>query len=169
MGLGTLKKQGNSHGSHLNITSMMDIFVIILVFLLYNVSFDSESEKVTSGLKLPNSNSSKLYKENKINIAMSLESIKVNNEVVMQLNRGVVPASAVQGDKIVPLFNALNKIKDADEAKRGAEAANNTNASLVMFQADKRIPYKQLDPVMKTAGMAGYPYFWLAVMTETKK
>lgn len=155
-------KRKGAGSSHLNITSMMDIFVIILVFLLYNVSFDTQSESVSAGLNLPTSNSSKNYKEAKIKISMSMTELKVNGNVVMKLTRGEVPASAMEGEKLVPLYDVLAKLKDEEIAK--SNDGKSVGESLVMFQADKRIPYKRLDPIMKTAGMAGFPYFWLAVM-----
>lgn len=167
MALGKINRHKKSVHSHLNIISMMDILVILVVFLLYNVSFDEQTKKsVSKGLVLPTSLSPKNYKDHKVIISMSMNDLRLNDESVLKLQNGVIPEAALDGEKILPLYAALEKLQDNLEAEGTKDGANDYTKSVVLFQADKRIAFKKLNPVMKTAGMAGFPNFWLAVMNK---
>lgn len=145
------------------LTSMMDMFTIILVFLLYN--FSPEEQKVVNipkDVKVPMS-SSELSLEDAVTVTVSASSIMVDGKVVAKLIGGKKVQAKVEGQKIVPLYNELLGKKKLSLAKKSPQKAATSkkeqedSSSVILLQADKGVPFELLDKVLKSAGMAGYP------------
>lgn len=140
----------------LNITSMTDMFTLLLVFLLQNFSTSSVEINPVNGMKLPVSNS---YKNpvDVLQISVSMDEIRVSDKVVAHVqNRQIASADVDPQDSnfIQPLFKELQERAKDPKAKKGEEEDNGQ----LLLQADQNLPYQTLRKVMYTASMAGFPH-----------
>lgn len=150
----------------LNITSMVDMFVILLVFLLKSFSSSSVQVDPADGLRLPQSVSTKEPIE-ALKVIVSPTGIFVESVKVAEIKNGQV--ESVSTDKndpqfIKPLFDELDK--QAKKTKSIAEVNDTVEfEGKVLMQADKSIPYGLLKKVMYTSMMAGYADLKMAVIS----
>ena len=153
------RKARGSGEVKLNITSMMDMFTIILVFLLK--SFSTEGQLVTpaTGLLLPTSSVERTAKE-ALCVKISNDNVVVENTIV--LSRNDFSEVMQQKDFLIPkLYDVLTKY--ADEARKAAEMFNKDFSGEITIQGDVSIPYKLLTRIMYTCGQSGYPVMNLIV------
>ena len=145
------KKHDTDPGKvRLNLTSMMDMFTIILVFLLKTYSTEGMLIHPSDLLTLPSSTIEK-SPEVALDLIVSKQSIVVNHEEVEKVSNIIN-----QEGLIIP--NLLNKLKVySREAKRMEELYGTKFSGKVTIQADKEIPYKLLVKIMATCGRADYP------------
>ena len=135
----------------LNITSMTDMFTILLVFLLQSFAAGEIHIDPISGLRLPSSNSEK-NPVNGVKLSASSNEIKVDQKLVAMIVNNQVAQNAIDPNDnqfIKPLFDELMRLNKDDEklAKTGK----------VLLQADQNLPYATLRKIMYTASMAGFP------------
>lgn len=138
---------------------MMDMFTIILVFLLK--SFSTEGQLVTpaTGLLLPTSTIERTAKE-ALSIKISSDKIVVENNVVIDSKE----YSEILSQKefmIQKLYDAL--IEFAKESKKSSELFGKEFSGEITIQGDIAIPYKLLTRIMYTCGQSGYPNMNLIV------
>jgi biopolymer transport protein ExbD len=136
----------------LNITSMTDMFTLMLVFLLQNFAATTVEIKTHEGLTLPNSSTSK-NPVLSVQIAVSKSEIRVGEKVIARIqNNDVISADIDPQDTnfIQPLFKELQVIAQDPNIKKDEK-------NQVMLQADQDLPYQTLRKVMYTASMAGFP------------
>lgn len=140
----------------LNITPMVDILCSLLFFLMLSYKSQSIMLEGAKGIELPPSNSDKGLVVS-LTVTVTSREIKLMDSHVMALSNGEVPASELQGSKIVPLYNRMSRLvrlKNMDPEK-----------SFVLLLADKRLKSDLITKVLKTCGMAGMPNFHLGVAT----
>lgn len=135
----------------LNITSMTDMFTILLVFLLQTyVSSEVQIDPV-EGLRLPSSNTERNSVDG-IKIALSPTALKFDQKTIATVQNKMIDAAAID-DKdsnfIKPLFEELQKYNKENE--------KSPKLGKVLFQADQDLPYSVVRKVMYTASMAGFP------------
>ncbi|MBN2013030.1 biopolymer transporter ExbD [candidate division KSB1 bacterium] len=151
------KKHNTDPGSvKLNLTSMMDMFTIILVFLLKTYSTEGMLIQPSEYLTLPTSSVEK-SPEVALDIIVSKEWVMVHNEPVVR----VADLDEMTGFVIRPLQDKLNVY--SREAKRMEELYGTKFSGKVTIQGDKSIPYKLLVKVMATCGKSDYPNMRLVV------
>lgn len=145
----------------LMLTSMMDMFTIILIFLLFSFSENPEDLKLDRDLELPTSTAEGDYQE-AIKIVLSQKELRLNDEVM----------AAVQGRQIAgltndnlegsSLFQGLKTYRiESEKSEDGREPPSH-----VLFLCDKSHSFQTINRVIKTAGLAGYPNFQFAVLEE---
>ena len=148
----------------LQITSMVDMFTILLVFLLK--SFASSPSHITpmKGLALPVSNNIKSADE-ALKLIVSEKGIFVESRQVLSFkNRKLASEDLRKGDSdfITPLFNELEK-----QGKLLSEISKDESISRkVLMQADASMPYHILKKVMYTTSLAGFPNLKLATISQ---
>ncbi len=146
------RRRGNDEVK-LNITSMMDMFTIILVFLLKNFSTEGAIVTPADNLTLPKSTVEKRAKE-ALGVKISRSTISVENTLV--LDGDAYGRLLTQKEFMIdPLFDAL--VHYAEEAKKMASVAGTEFSGEITIQGDVEIPYSVLTRVMYTCGQAGYP------------
>ena len=136
----------------LNITSMTDMFTLMLVFLLQNFAATTVEIKTPEGLKMPQSNTVK-NPILSVQIAVSKSEIRVGEKVVARVqNKEIFSGDVDPQDTnfIQPLFKELQVIAQDPNIK-------NEEKNQIMLQADQDLPYQTLRKVMYTASMAGFP------------
>lgn len=135
----------------LNITSMTDMFTIMLVFLLQSFAAGEVNIEPVAGIRLPQSSTEKNPVDG-VKLSISPTELKFDQKVVALIkNQNIDSASIDNNDSnfIKPLFDELQKFNKENEklAKTGK----------ILLQADQELPYSTLRKVMYTASMAGFP------------
>lgn len=161
----------------LNITSMLDMLTALLFFLIMSFDPQGANVKVNKSLELPKSNSLRKYESQSSNLSMSREALFVEDKKVVELTDGEFNKLHLDGEKIIPLFEILEKKrKSIDEARKAVTEAKNLTAKTdeqkedddytIYFAGDKNLSFKILNKIMLTAAMAGFPIFKFTVMPE---
>ncbi len=167
----------------LNITAMMDMMTIILVFLLKSWSSSNTTVEVNTTMTPPTS-TTQLHPDDTLTITVSEKAILVGDKVVAQLEGtetppgcpgplcgvGVkTPAALKEGGedslKIVPLYDRLQKEVDKLEyiAKYNPRAPFNGRVTII---ADRWVPYRLLTEILYTAGKAKLDQYRFLVLTK---
>ena len=143
----------------LNITSMIDMFTLMVVFLLKNYSAQGQLVTPAENLLLPTSSVEKMANE-ALSVKVSRNTIMVENTIVVD------PATfkqilAQKEFLITPLYKVLNE--RATAARKQSELYKTEFSGKISIQGDVEIPYNILTRVMYTCGQAGYPVMNLVV------
>lgn len=144
----------------LNITSMTDMFTIMLVFLLQTYSTAEVEIKPENHLRLPTSNTTTNPVDG-IRLTLSNDELKLDDKAVATLKEKQFASADVdmKDPNFLPtLFNELNKLNAADANKDPKKEGK------ILLQADAGLPYQTLRKVMYTASMAGFPQMKLVTM-----
>jgi biopolymer transport protein ExbD len=157
----------------LNITAMLDIMTIILVFLLKTLGESSASVPQSDDLRLPASIMKKAPAQEGVLVTVSKTQILVGDDKVLTLpgreslaQAGVDARFKRNGPNdlfIVPLGNALMAARKTDVAVRRAKGLD-PSASEAIIIADKSTPYRLLMEVMFTLGQSEYGKYHIMVM-----
>ncbi|MFQ5650757.1 MAG: ExbD/TolR family protein [bacterium] len=140
----------------LNLTSMMDMFTIILVFLLKAYTAEGQLIQPSETLSLPKS-TILTPPEVALDLVVSKQVVMVNDKVVVDMD-----AVRKQRDFVIePLKQEL--LRHATEAKKMEEELGTPFSGKVVIQGDKSIEYRNLVKIMATCGAADYPNMRLAV------
>jgi len=148
----------------LQITSLMDIMTIILVFLLKSYSTEEITVAPSDDLRLPNS-TAVLKPELAISAVISKRAITVDGQEVVPVESCPacrVNANDKRGNLIVPLYERLKEL--ADEEKANAERPGYSPfTGRILLQCDRDIPFSLVREAMYTAGQAQFAEFKFVV------
>lgn len=148
----------------LMLTSLLDMFTIILIFLI--VSYDAEEMdfNLDTQLQLPESAASNAFKP-AANVSISNKGVKVEGLSVTRFVDGRPDGAFVVAKQIPDVVEALQKVRLVFEAE-AAERGEAVEEAIVMLQADKDLEYSTLYLVMRSARLAGFGKYRLAVMKK---
>lgn len=149
----------------IQITSMVDMFVILLVFLLKSYSTSPVQITPNKDLTLPES-TVQTDPEDVIKLIVAKNGIYIDEKKIMDLTAGELKAE--DSDKtdaqfIKKLFEEL----DVQAKKTRNIASVNETVEFdgkILMQADRDLPYAILQKVMYTSMLAGYADVKLAVV-----
>ena len=141
----------------LNLVSLMDIFTIILLFLLFNVSGEEEAITVPDIVRLPVSIAS-VKPVPVTTVYITGDSILVGDKKVADTQ------DVIKSDEpgIGSLENELIMQMSQDEQDTDKEG----NRRKIIIMGDKMIPFTILNKVMYTCSWAGYQTLSLAVIQK---
>lgn len=146
-----------------NITSLLDVLTILLVFLLQNYSAEGGLVTNADNLVLPNSESKRKPEEVSLQLA-------VTNDMVLLDNQSLVPTEDVReipeeehAPVVEELFEKLEACY-AEEEDLVRKGALNQVLGQIVIQVDKNIEFDVLFKIMHTCGSAGYNKMNFAVM-----
>ncbi|MBN1982720.1 MAG: biopolymer transporter ExbD [Chitinivibrionales bacterium] len=155
------KKVNSEQG--LIITSLIDVFTILTIYLLQHFSAEGNLVANAENLSLPNSSSTKRLKDVNLQIAVTNDMIIVDQVPVAPTEDASKipqedpdPVIAKLKDNLVQHFQ-----KEEDMVKLGV--SNKVEGKLVI-QMDKNIPFDVLYKIMNTCAKAGYRAMNFAVM-----
>lgn len=145
----------------LNLTSLMDIFTILVFFLMVNSS-DVEVLSSKSSIKLPDSVAKKKPRENII--------ISVNNDNLVVQGRTII-ASAKASQQNEDILQALKTELEYQAAKAPAMTEQEKQVGRgITIMGDHKVPYRLLKKIMATCAETDYRNISLAVnKTEASK
>ena len=147
----------------LNIMPMLDVFSILILFLLMSFSSDPVSHDLTAGLELPESLSLRSLDEIPT-ITMTKTEIRVGDRVISALVKGEVPETNRSQGAILPLFKELEKLAASNKVRK--EQKNNDSGpqrDALTVEMDQELTFKLLKRVMLTAQQAEFVAFKLMV------
>lgn len=143
----------------LNLTSMIDMFTLMVVFLLKNYSAQGQLVTPAQGLLLPTSTIEKNAGE-ALSVKISQSTIMVENDIV--IDESAYTTLLQQKEFMIePLHKVLSE--HAKSARESAERFKTEFSGKISIQGDVVIPYNVLTRVMYTCGQAGYPMMNLVV------
>jgi biopolymer transport protein ExbD len=169
-----LNNKGNATFK-IQITSMVDMFVLLLIFLLMNYSTDKYIITSSKNVTLPESTSDAASDTDKVvSIVVGKKGIYIEDDNIIEFQaEGRLPASAVDEKDpsyITKLFERMDQV--AEQAKTDAETAAAAKpdatkeefSGRVLIQADRSLPYDLIRKVMYTSMLAGFSDVRLAVV-----
>jgi biopolymer transport protein ExbD len=142
----------------MNLVSLIDIFTILIFFLLSN---SSEVELLPSNkaVKLPESTSERRPRETVVVIVTA-------DEILVQGRKVAAVADVInaEGDLIEPLKAEL----DIESSRQTIRKENEIKAKAVTIMGDRQIPYRLLRKVMVTCARADFGEVSFAVRKKTE-
>ncbi len=149
----------------LNITPMMDMMTIILVFLLKTFTSSAVLVNLDNNLSLPPSQT-RLAPRQAVPVTITKRVVLVEGEAVAPINAGRIdPQLKRDGDNgyyITPLVEMLSKV--ARREKKIAEMTGEKFDGELTIIADKNTPYRLLTEILYSCGQAEYANFRLLVL-----
>ena len=174
------KNARESEVNFLNITAMLDMMTIILVFLLKGLSSSSASVPQSEDLKLPTSIMTGEASQEGTTVTISKTQILVGddpNPVVTLPGRDSLVQSGVDARHkrggpndlyIVPLGNSLQAARQTDKLLRTAKGLDPSGSEAIVI-ADATTPYRLLMEVLYTLGQHEFTKHHLLVMSGAPK
>lgn len=165
-----------AEADYLNITAMLDMMTIILVFLLKNMSASNAAPPQSDDIKLPASILTTPPKEEGVAIFVTKTQILVgdsNDPVVVLPERSQLASTGLDARYkrdginslyITPLANALQVVREQDKAIQGAKGGDTTTSAAVLI-VDKDTPFRLLVEVLYTLGMSEFGKQHLMVLS----
>ena len=163
MKLSPLQKRAERHARNrslvdLNLVSLIDIFTILIFFLLANAS-EVEVLPSTKAVRLPESTAEKTPKVTVV-VVVSNEDILVQGRKVISVSQ----ALKADSDLIEPLKAELDYHAGRQLVRKEQETRNKA----VTIMGDKEIPYRLLRKIMVTCARANYGDISFAVIQKGK-
>ncbi|MEW6442682.1 MAG: biopolymer transporter ExbD [bacterium] len=157
----TRQRVNGASGSPLLLTPMVDMFTILLIFLLINYSTAGQLVHLIPDILMPES-LSRQELEPTVEVAVSKDKIYVDGQVVME-----DLAAWHNEPKLLmpPLYENL-KLKMLSYKKMEEQVPLFHFSGKVTVQADRGIPFKLLKKVLYTADRADFPHISLAVLQK---
>ena len=149
--------RAKKHKSDLNLTSLMDVFTILVFFLLVNQSAVEVLEPPRE-IKLPDSVVEAKPRQTLV-IMVSEQTIMVQGEPTVS----VADILATKDEIIRPVMERLSQIRQTTIGIN-TEAVAKTNEVVIL--AHKTIPFKILKKLMSTCTVSGYTKISLAVIQK---
>lgn len=132
------KRRPSSHAGH-NITSLVDCFAIILIYLLMSTSFGAFDIDTPKDLQLPK--------------AVKTVALKDATVVTVKGHEYLVAGKGVRLEDLSQEFKRLN------DSKKSAS---------LLIQADRRANYGDVNPVVMAGLQAGFEEVQFAALAEEK-
>ena len=159
---------GSKHELTLNLNPMLDIFSILITFLLMSFSADPVNHDVNSGIVLPESKTIAALDEVPAIIVTKTE-ILVNDKKVATITGGDVPENERAQGAVYPVFQELEKLAEAN--KRLAKTKSDDPSVIgktgaLTMEMDKEHRFKLMKRIMLAAQQAEFVQFKLSVQKE---
>jgi biopolymer transport protein ExbD len=148
------------HTTSLNLTSLMDVFTILVFFLLVNQS-SVEVIEPPKQIKLPDSVVEAKPRQT-VTIMVSADAILLQGEPVVS----VAEVMGAKNENIAALSERLAQLR---EKIIGINTATVARSNEVTILSDKAIPFKVLKRLMSTCTNTGYTRISLAVIQKASQ
>ena len=157
----------------LNITAMLDIMTIILVFLLKSLGESSNAIPQSDDLRLPTSVAKSDPHQEGVTLTISKSQILVGDQKIVTLPGRESQAQTGVGAQhkrggpndlyIVPLGNVMLAARRTDAALRKAKGLDPSTSEAIII-ADKGTPYRLFIEVLFTLGQSEFGKYHLMVI-----
>lgn len=151
------QRRGKNQGK-LNLVSLMDIFTILVFFLMVNSASDVQVINQDNAIKLPVSSADQMPKET-LALTVTESDILISGRAIVKVN----DIRAFNGE-VEPLLKA-----ELDYQASRRSAAVFESGRPITIIADKELSYDLLKKIMTTCVEAGYASISLAVSRQTKQ
>ena len=155
-----IKRMGRNKGNikGLNLTPLMDVFTILVFFLLFHAS-GSEVMEAPKQIKLPYSVVETKPRETVV--------IMVSPEVVLVQGEAVISTPQLLEDRAETVVEITDRLKQLERNIIGISTKAIVESKEITILADKTIPFKALKKIMSTCTGSGYGRISLAVLQKT--
>jgi biopolymer transport protein ExbD len=144
----------------LNLTPLMDVFTILVFFLLFHSS-GGDILDTPKHIKLPDSVVEAKPRETVV--------IMVSPQVVVVQGEAVVNTPELLDDGIGRVQAVTERLEQLDRNIIGISTKTVAESKEITILADKTIPFKVLKKIMSTCTDSGYGRISLAVIQKTAK
>ncbi len=145
----------------LPLTSLMDMFTIILVFLLVSMSSEEHDFVRDETVDLPQSKSQGRF-EPAVNVVVSESYVKVQENVVARLVGGEVGDDQVKAGRLDAVVRAVRRARERRENDPDAD----DQEEIIVVQADRSLPYRTVYLVLRSCSIAGYNRYRVVIQKE---
>ncbi len=155
-----MKRMGRSRkrkGRGLNLTPLMDVFTILVFFLLFH-SYGGDVMEAPKQIELPSSVVETKPRET-VMIMVSPEMVLIQGEMVMS-------TPELLDDRIGPVPEIKEKLRQLEQNIIGISTKTVAESKEVTILADKSIPFEALKRIMSTCTGSGYGRISLAVLQK---
>lgn len=144
----------------LNLTPLMDVFTILVFFLLFHSS-GGDILDTPKHIKLPDSVVEAKPRETVV--------IMVSPQVVVVQGEAVISTAELLDDGIGRVQEVTERLEQLDRKIIGMSTKTVAESKEITILADKTIPFKVLKKIMSTCTDSGYGRISLAVIQKTAK
>lgn len=158
---------GSGDELELNLMPMLDIFSILITFLLMSYSTDPVSYDVNAGVELPESLSISSLDELP-SIKVTKTEIIVNDKKVANIVAGDVPKGDQSQGAVFPVFVELEKMAEITKRTLGSRLAEQQKAKLstLTMEMDQQHRFVLMRRIMLAAQQAEFITFKLMVAKQ---
>lgn len=172
-----LKKRKYNEDMNLQITSMADIFIIILVFLLKSYSTGLSNISPGKDMLLPEAQAKDEMQE-ALKIEISVNAINIDDKPVVVLNnyefsrqdsdghrgsRSLYAALMKERSKVVQMGESVKK-KEVDPKDKNSKNSKENHDSTLLVMADQNTPFSTIKTVLTSAAQTGFVDLKLVVV-----
>lgn len=157
----------NSEEITLNIMPLLDIFSILILFLLMNFSTEPAQVDLKDGVQLP---------ESKIEVALDdvprvvvgTSYITVGDKKILDFPTGQIPTEKLQKGMIEPLYQELKQLHEelTHKIKEIDPSFSSIKSPSLVLEVDKSVKFRLIKQVMLSAQQADFIEFKLMVSKE---
>jgi len=144
----------------LNLTPLMDVFTILVFFLLFHSS-GGDILETPKHIKLPDSVVETKPRETVV--------IMVSPEVVLVQGEAVISTPELFDDRIGMVDEVTVRLEQLERNIIGISTKTVAESKEITLLADKTIPFKVLKKIMSTCTGSGYGRISLAVVQKAEK
>jgi len=144
----------------LNLTSLMDVFTILVFFLLFHSS-GTEVVEAPKQIKLPDSVVETKPRETVV--------IMVSPEMVVVQGKGVIRTPELIENETGTVAEITERLKQLERNIIGISTKTIVASKEVTILADKTIPFQALKKIMSTCTGSGYGKISLAVIQKSEQ
>lgn len=144
----------------LNVMPMLDIFSILILFLLMNFSSDPLTYELHEAIDLPESRTIISLDEVPA-ISVTRNEVFVNDHKIAEIMRGDIIARQTEQGGVLPLYLELKKLAEANA--RLVKVKDSKELSGITLEMDKSHSFKLLRKVMLSAQQSDFIKFKLMV------
>lgn len=145
----------------LMITSMMDMFTIILIFLLFQFSEKPETIQMQQDIELPVS-TAKMDHTETIKLVLTQSGLHIDDNLIAPVKKGKVIGLDPKDLKSSLLYQQLER----QFAKIKHTSDEDQPESHILLLCDKNHSFQTINKILKTAALAGFPNFQFGVLKE---
>jgi biopolymer transport protein ExbD len=145
----------------LNVTSMIDIFTIILVFLLKSYSAEGHLIQIAESISLPVSEAQEEIHP-AVSVGFNGDALYVDGKLLID---DIVPYIESDEMLIEPLYVVLSESASRLQAVAEINEAVDFTGEIIL-QGDRKVPFRLLKKIIYTAGEAQYVNQSLAVFKD---
>jgi len=151
---------GTLKGFKPQLTSLIDVMTILLIYLLKSFSSEGEIITVSKSLMLPESSA---QKKPELTVVLT-----VNNQYILAESKQITTTDKVlsSDELIIPELDSWLETRRKTTQKIEQYSTKTKFKGDITIQGDKRIRFRLLKKIMYTCGQQGYNNFSLAVLKK---
>jgi biopolymer transport protein ExbD len=152
------RAHGAMKGFKPQLTSLVDVMTILLIYLLQSFSSEGEIVSLSKNLMLPESSA---QKKPELSVVLT-----VNNDMILAEDKQITTTAKVlsSDELLIPELDAWLQQRRELTQKIEQYSTKTKFKGDITIQGDKRIRFTLLKKIMYTCGQQGYNNFSLAVL-----